>query len=168
MRYNTLPTQMSFSLVAAFPASLYFLFCFIFILSFYLPSLFFFLSLFCLSPRLPPSLSYSLYLFFILLSHSLPPLSTSLYHVMSLSIHLSEPLQLHAGETLDSRVEGAMAAVYEECKSTARYLLPLVAINIISLPLYCTSLSLFSLTSYIFATLRLPCNHNLFVELSVI
>ena len=107
MRYNTLSTQMSFSHVAAFPASLYFLFCFIFILSFYLPSLFFFLSLFCLSPRLPPSLSYSLYLFFILLSHSLPPFSISLYHVMSLSIKISASLSSSMPErpsTAESKV----------------------------------------------------------------
>jgi glutamate dehydrogenase (NADP+) len=32
----------------------------------------------------------------------------------------SEPLQLHAGETLDSRVEGTMADVYDEIKNTAK------------------------------------------------
>jgi glutamate dehydrogenase (NADP+) len=31
-----------------------------------------------------------------------------------------EPIQLHAGETLDSRVEGAVNDVYEEIKSTAK------------------------------------------------
>ena len=32
----------------------------------------------------------------------------------------SEPLQLVAGETLDSRVEGTMADVYDEIKNTAK------------------------------------------------
>ena len=57
------------------------------------------------------------------LSHS-PSLTfilPSLSPTLPLSYPLSEPLQLHAGETMDSRVEGAMAAVYEEVKSTAKY-----------------------------------------------
>ena len=97
MRYNRLPTQMSSSLVAAFSASL--IFCFIFILSFYLPSLFFFLTLFCPSPPLPSSLSLSLSLSlsssFISLILSLPLLILTItscrYPSISASLSSSTP-----------------------------------------------------------------------------
>jgi glutamate dehydrogenase (NADP+) len=35
-------------------------------------------------------------------------------------IQKSEPIQFHAGETLDARVEAAMTEVYEEVKATAK------------------------------------------------
>lgn len=34
--------------------------------------------------------------------------------------YLSNPIQFHAGETLDSRVDGAMTELYEEVKATAK------------------------------------------------
>ena len=97
------------------------------------------------SPFLPSSpfflLSFHSFLFilpsFLLnpLTFLITPLSflspsfshSSLSSFLSYSfLPLSEPLQLHAGETMDSRVEGAMAAVYEEVKSTAKYVTTLL------------------------------------------
>ena len=59
----------------------------------------------------------------LLYRHSHTPTRTLTHtstHTLTQTYAHSNPLQLHAGETLDSRIEGAMTGVYEEIKRTAK------------------------------------------------